>query len=240
MGLFDRFKKQQPSPDAIAAHIHRRKQEDPQYLNRNLVGDLVDYFSKNEAVTDAAFGFVPDKEGKYHLFLAVGLTGDEESVKRMTWMMKSVHIPQTSLNFASNLSDEGIYNFILGSSFAFYEKGKNTSLRQAILRRWFEPEKYHAQLVPKLKESSFFTLIRETDREANSVVFQTYERDKGQFIPLFSDYDMIRKCGLPEIPPGLTVIEFDYRKFDELLEGALRGQYFVLDPESPFEVEFYG
>jgi hypothetical protein len=251
MGIFDRFKKKQqpeepyvrrpqPSLDAIAAQMHQRKQEDPEYGNRNFVGDLVDYFSKNEQVTDAAFGHVPDKEGKYHLFLSVGMTGDEESIKRMTGLMKSVHIPQAQLNFASNLSDEGIYRFIGGSSFAFYEKGKDTSLRRDIMRHWFEPEKYKQELIDTLKKSRLCTLLKDFDPNGNSLFFQTYVRDSGEFIPLFSDRDMITKSGMSEIPENLTVIDFDFGKINEVLEGGLNGKFFVLDPGTSFEVEFYG
>ena len=70
------------------------------------------------------------------------------------------------------------------------------------------------------------------------IYFQTYVRNGREFIPLFSDKEMIYKSGMTEVPPELTAIEFDWTRVDEMLNGKLSRKFYVLNPGTSFEVEF--
>ncbi|GAB3574800.1 hypothetical protein GCM10027578_38040 [Spirosoma luteolum] len=254
MGLFDFLKKkkgnspnfnevhnkQMVSSKTIADYVRTERNNDESIDDRNFIDDLVGSFKSEEQIIDASFGYVQFQNANQpHLYLSVGLTGDEESVKSMTWFIKSIYFPETSIQFASNLTNKDVYDYIKSDSFSFYKKNENLSLEQKIMKKWFEPKKYKNDLVEEIKKSKIVTLLKNFDKESQIIDFQTYVREDREFVPLFSDREMIGKSGMTELPPDLTIVGFDFEKMNELLEGALDNQFFVLNPGTAFEVAFY-
>jgi hypothetical protein len=107
------------------------------------------------------------------------------------------------------------------------------------MKKWFEPKKYKNDLVEEIKKSKIVTLLKNFDKESQIIDFQMYVREDREFVPLFSDREMIGKSGMTELPSDLTIVGFDFEKMNELLEGALDNQFFVLNPGTAFEVAFY-
>lgn len=245
MGLFNLFKKkqpeQQPGINEAADYTRTQMQQDASLAGRNFVSDLVNYFSSNKYITDAWFGYVPLQNAPQPLlFLSLGLTAgaDEEAIKATTWFIKQTHFPE-GLQLATSTSHANVYEFINERNFAFYTAGSNTTLEQAVMKQWFQPERFKQEFIDTLKHSRPVTLIKDLDMNSNIMHFQTFVRNSGEFIPLFTGKEMVAKSGMTEVPPNLTVMEFDFEKINELLGYALNNNFFVLNPGTAFEVEFY-
>ncbi|SOD95852.1 SseB family protein [Spirosoma fluviale] len=254
MGLFDFLKRkkdnstnfnevlkeQNDTLKPITDYIGTEKSNDESLSNRNFIDDLIGSFKAKDQVIDASFGFVQFQNANQpQLFLSVGLTGDEESVKSMTWFIKSIYFPETTIQFASNLTNKDVYDYIKSDSFSFYNKDENLQLEQKLMKSWFEPRRYKNDLVEEIKKSKLIALFKNFDKESQIIDFQTYVREDKEFVPLFSDREMIRKSGMTELPPGLTIVGFDFEKINEVLKGDLENQFFVLNPGTAFEVAFY-
>ncbi len=208
---------------------------------RNFIDDLITSFELNEHVTDASFGYVFNKNTNLqHLFLALGLSGDEEKVKSMTWFIKSKYLPDSVLNFASSLSDDGIYSFVKSGNFTFYEKGSAKVIEPMLLQYFLQPEVYKEQLLETIKKVKLMTLFKDISMDSSTLNFQTYIRDSGEFIPLFTDQEMILKTGMSVIPENLTVMTFDFNQLNSLVNENLTNRLYILNPGSQFEFQFIG
>lgn len=122
--------------------------------------------------------------------------------------------------------------------FPFYVKGELRFLNVAIMRYWFNPGLYENDLIHQLKTGTAISLFKDFDPFGNAIIFLTYIRDGKEFIPLFSEKDMIFKSSMKEVPQDLTVMEFDWAKVDKVVEGNLREHLYVLNPGTSFEFEF--
>jgi type III secretion system (T3SS) SseB-like protein len=220
--------------------LKNKEQNDKSPDSKNFVDDLIETFKSTIEVNDAYFGYMYNNNtNNQHLFLSVGLTSNEEGTKSMTWLTKSKYYPDLVLHFASNLSDPNIYDFIKTHNFSFYEKTKSKTLEQKMMRQWFEPEKYKKEFIDTLRQSKISTLLKDFDKESHIINFQTYIRKSGEFIPLFSDREMIKKSGMTNVPSNLTAVEFDFQKLNSILNNGLSNKFFVLNPGTAFEIEFY-
>lgn len=206
---------------------------------RNFIDDLVISFELNENVLDASFGYLYNEKTKLrHLFLAIGLFGDEEKVKSMTWFIKSKYYPDSVLNFASGLSDTDLYTCILSQNFTFYEKGKEKILERKVMQYAFEPLVYKEEVLETIRSAKVVTLLKDLKEESSTLNFQTYSRESREFIPLFTDKAMMEKSGMLEVPEYLTPMEIDFEKLNDLLKRETGGKLYVLNPGTMFEVEF--
>ena len=208
---------------------------------RNFIDDLITSFELNEHVTDASFGYVYNKSTNLqHLFLALGLSGDEGNVKSMTWFIKSKYLPDSVLDFASSLADDGIYSIIKSVNFTFYEKGSAKIIEPVLLQYFLQPEVYKEQLVETIKSVKLMTLFKDISMDSSTLNFQTYNRDSAEFIPLFTDQEMIQKTGMSIIPESLTVLAFDFNQLNALVNDNLNKSFYILNPGCQFEFQFIG
>lgn len=208
---------------------------------RNFIDDLITSFEMNEHIIDASFGYVYNKNTNLqHLFLALGLSGDEEKVKSMTWFIKSKYLPDSVLNFASSLANDGIYSFVKSGNFTFYEKGIAKIIEPLLLQYFLEPDIYKQQLSEAIKSVKLITLFKDISMDSSTLNFQTYQGESGEFIPLFTDEDMIQKTGMSVIPENLTVMAFSFNQLNALVNDNLSKRLFKLNPGTEFEFEFIG
>jgi len=208
---------------------------------RNFIDDLITSFELNEHVTDASFGYVYNNNTHLqHLFLALGLSGDEKKVKSMIWFIKSKYLPDSVLNFASSLGDDGIYSFVRSGNFTFYEKGTAKIIEPTLLQYFLQPEVYKEQLIETIKSGKLMTLFKDISMDSSTLNFQTYKRASGEFISLFTDEEMIHKTGMPVIPENLTVMSFEFNQLNALINDNLNNRLYILNPGSQFEFEFIG
>lgn len=236
------FKKKKPetlsSIEATAAEIHRElKESNPD--NRNFVDDLVDYFQSRKEVSEAYFGYLMNEQTKeYSLFLAVGHTGALADIRNLCWFLKSVHYPESAIQFASGEADANLYALIKNQSFPFYLKDTQTVLEQKIMKQWFEEDKFKEEFLAALPGCRLTGLIRQTDGAVTTIRFQVYEKPGQDFIPVFSSRQMMGPSGMDELPPGLELIEFNWAERHKALGLAAGPHHFMLNPATPFEVEF--
>ncbi|PSL34549.1 enhanced serine sensitivity protein SseB C-terminal domain-containing protein [Chitinophaga ginsengisoli] len=224
MKLFDRFSKKStttPGPGQVPT-------------GDNFVDDLVTYFSSQPEVTAAYFGFAYNSVKQYQLFLAVDHEGIAEVISDPTWMIKSAHMSDTEIQYASPTRSSDMLEYISQHNPPFYHKDNSALLQQKVMKQWFDVTKYKQELIDTLKASKVFTLAHEYEKPADRLSFTTYVRDTGEFIPLFSHQDMIAKSGISEIPTGRLAVQLPFEMISKMLGQE---QFFILNPGTPFEVE---
>lgn len=228
MKLFERFGKKpatanQPAPMEQPAG------------DSNFVDDLVSYFRSQPEIIAAYFGFVYNNADKqYQLFLAVDHDGEAGPISELTWMIKSQHMNDTDIQYASPEQSSDMLEYISQHNPPFYHKDNSALLHQKIMKQWFNVKKYKQELVDTLMQSEIFTLAYEYDKPDDRLAFTTYVRPGGEFIPLFSNHDMIAKSGISDIPAGKVAMKIPFEMIVKMLRQE---QLFVLNPGTPFEVE---
>ncbi|SHN45352.1 enhanced serine sensitivity protein SseB C-terminal domain-containing protein [Chitinophaga sp. CF418] len=228
MKLFDRFSKRTATATAPALQPTGE---------RNFIDDLVSYFSSQPEVTAAYFGFAYNNAVKqYHLFLAVDHEGEAEAISSLTWMIKSLHMSDTEIQYASPIRSSDMLEYISQHNPPFYHKDNSALLQQKVMKQWFDVKKYQRELIDTLKASQVFTLAHEYEKPTDRFNFATYIRDTGEFIPLFSNQDMIAKSGISDIPTGRLAVQLP---FEMILKTLGQEQFFILNPGTPFEVELH-
>lgn len=226
MKLFDRFSKKTATAIGPVSQAPG---------DRNFVDDLVSYFSTQPEVTAAYLGFAYNSHVKqYHLCLAVDHEGEDELISNRIGMIKSVHMSDTDIQYASSKSSSDMLEYISQHNPPFYHKDNSALLQQKIMKQWFDVKKYKQELIDTLKASSIFTLAHEYEQSTDRFSFTTYVRDSGEFIPLFSNQEMIAKSGISQVPSGRLAVQLP---FEMILKMLRREQFFILNPGTPFEVE---
>ncbi|MBB6502502.1 enhanced serine sensitivity protein SseB C-terminal domain-containing protein [Pedobacter cryoconitis] len=202
------------------------------------VDSLINLFRTKPAVLKAYFGLLYDEEkGGNDLFLAVDHQGDEEEIKKTTHFIKSTFLPAQQLFFTSKEDQPELMDFIKGTNFPFYVKDKTLALNVLIMKLWFDPT-YKKSFIQQIKMSKVTSLFKDFDPQSKVVNFQTFIRDGKEFIPLFSEKEMVFKSGMTQVPTDLTVAEFDWKKIDEAIDRGVKQHFYVLNPGTSFEVEF--
>jgi hypothetical protein len=230
MKLFDRFSKRSATTPTSAPV--------QQYTGSgNFVDDLVNYFSSQPEVNAAYFGFAYNSMAKqYQLYLVVDHDGEAETIADPTWMIKSAHMSDTDIQYASPARSGDMLEYISQHNPPFYHKENSALLQQKVMKQWFDVTKYKQELIDTLKASKVFTLAYEYEKPSDRFSFATYVRDTGEFIPLFSHQDMIAKSGISEIPTGRLAVQLPFEMISKMLG---REQFFILNPGTPFEVELH-
>ncbi|PWV56433.1 enhanced serine sensitivity protein SseB C-terminal domain-containing protein [Chitinophaga sp. S165] len=203
--------------------------------DRNFVDDLVNYFSSKQEITAAYFGFgynTIDKQ--YQLFLAIDHDIKADSVSQMTWSLKSLHMKDTHIEYASPVQSSDMLEYISQHNPPFYHRDAPALLHQKIMKQWFNVKKYKQELIDTLKESKVYTLANQPEKLSDRIGFATFVKPNGEFVPLFSRQDMISRSGMTEIPMGMAAVEMP---FEIILKILGNDQFFVLNPGTPFEVE---
>jgi hypothetical protein len=203
--------------------------------DRNFVDDLVDYFRSKPAVTAAYFGFAYNNIDKqYHLFLAIDHDIEAESVTQMTWFLKSLHMKDTQIEYASPTQSSDMLEYISQHNPPFYHRDMPALLHQKIMKQWFNVEKYKQELIDTLKQSMIFTLTNDPAKTKQPFGFANCTGPQGEYIPLFSTRDMVSKSGMTDLPADILVTQMS---FESILKMFDRELFFVLNPGTPFEVE---
>ncbi len=199
----------------------------------NFVDDLVEYMKSKEAIEEAYFAFLQHaEENKSHLFLGLAHTGMLEEIQKAIALLKDKHYAEGEIHFASTEDKPELFDYIRQINFPFYSKSNQSDLNLAIVKQWFEPEKSKGELVATLRKSRVTALVE--NMSAEEIKFQHYTRNDRQFIPIFSHEEMVIKTGMSEIAKEAATLSFQW---DEVVETALKGSLFILNPGSPFEVE---
>jgi len=209
-------------------------------INRNYMDELVSFFTSNPAVSKAYFGLIyNEEESREDLFLAVEHEGDLSAIKSITGRLKQKFLPaERKLFFTSTENQPELFNYVAQNNFPFYVQDKPQPLPVAVMKQWFNPEKYRKEFLYRVKTGRLSSLFKDFNPNSNMIYFQTYVRNGREFIPLFSDKEMIYKSGMTQVPPELTAIEFDWTRVNEMLNGKLSRNFYVLNPGTSFEVEF--
>lgn len=203
------------------------------------IGNLISLFISYPAVTAAYFGLLygdTDMEGD--LFLAVAHAGDTEELHLMTEKLRQTFFPEKKIYFTSDSFQPELMGYIVEGNFPFYVKNRPQALSVTIMKQWFNPEKYITDLIRQIKTGKVISLFKDFDPFSSNLNFQTFVRNGREFIPLFSDKDMVFKSGMTEVPEDLTVMEFDWRKVNNVVDGNFKEHFYVLNPGTSFEVEF--
>jgi hypothetical protein len=207
-------------------------------IDGDFINDLINYFGSKQEVIEAYFGFACTQVTKANqLIPAVYHNGQLQDIQRATWSIKTKYFSDSPLYFASNEIDKDLFEFIKSHNFSFYFKEQNKLLEQKIMQRWFEKLRFEKAFKQFLKHSKIITLVKDFDPSNHFLTFQSYTRNSDEFVPLFSDKEMISKSGMAEIYSNLTVMQFDWERLNEVLNKKLDNQFFVLNPGTPFEVE---
>ncbi|MCF6405441.1 enhanced serine sensitivity protein SseB C-terminal domain-containing protein [Chitinophaga filiformis] len=226
MKLFDRFSKKSATATMPALSPTGEK---------NFVDDLVTYFSSQPEITAAWFGFAYNNAVKqYQLFLAVDHDGEAEAISALTWTIKSAHMSDTDIQYASPTHSGDMLEYISQHNPPFYHKDNSALLQQKVMKQWFDVKKYKQELIDTLKASKVFALAYEYELPTDRFSFATYVRDTGEFLPLFSNQDMIAKSGISDIPKGRLAVQLPFEMISKMLA---KEQFFILNPGTPFEVE---
>jgi len=208
-------------------------------IDNSYLGNLVSLFISDPAVKKAYFGLL-HYEGQLHgdLFLAIEHDGEADEIYQMTEQIKQNHLPDQEIFFTSTAIQPELLDHIIESNFPFYVKNKPQALNLAVMKQWFNPIKYKKDLIRHIKTGKIISLFKDFDPLSDTLNFQTFIRNGKEFIPLFTEKDMIPKSGMTELPKDLTMLEFDWRKVDEGVDGHLKEHYYILNPDTSFEVEF--
>ncbi|PCH76317.1 MAG: hypothetical protein COB98_06530 [Flavobacteriaceae bacterium] len=202
----------------------------------NIIDDLVGYFNEEDAIKDAYFGILLQKDtDKSQLVLAVTHKGNLESIKKIVHAIKHKHNPDIEISFASPEEQEDVYDFVRNTNFSFYNATKSLPVNQEIMKQWFSKEKYSTLLWDALEENDPVILVRNIDEEKGAFDVQTFLNEGKPFIPVFSASEMLGKCGMKAMPEGMTAIACNWK---EVFGDALKERTVILNPGTHFQVRF--
>lgn len=235
MGLFDFLNTNENNGGGLGNdHFNYSKGTDMGFIE-----NLVNLFVTKPTVLRAYFGLLYDEENDDNdLFLAVEHLGEDEGLKKMTRLIKDTFLPDIAMFYTSTEDQPELLDFIEETNFPFYVKDKPQPLHILVMKQWFDPS-FKNSFIEKVKTSKVTSLFKDFNPLGKGVDFQTFVREGKEFIPLFSEKEMVFKSGMTEVPSDLTVAEFDWRKIDEAIDGSLKEHFYVLNPGTSFEVEFY-
>ena len=207
-------------------------------MNKNYIENLIAYFSSNPAVYKAYFGLLYKADGLTDFFLAIEHNGDLEEIESTTELIREQFLPDREVQFASTERDPDLLGAIEKMNSPFYVLDEARPIYVAAMKYWLEPEKYKKEFIRKVTTGRLRSLFKDFDPQSNILNFQTFRKEGREFIPLFSDKELIVKSGMTEVPPDLTVVEFDWPMIDDLLGGKLQENFYVLNPGTSFSIEF--
>jgi len=206
--------------------------------DESYVGRLINLFGANPAVAKAYFGLLYDQEEKPDIFLAVELEEEADEIQPMAEKLRESYMPDREVIFVSNTVEPELMYYVIQSNFPFYVKNRPNPVNQAIMKYWFNPAKYKADLIRQVKTGTVTSLFKDFNPFGSGLKFQTFIRKGKEFIPLFSEEEMVAKSGMTEIPEDLTVMAFDWIKINSAVSGNLKEHFYILNPGTSFEVEF--
>jgi len=202
----------------------------------NIIDDLVGFFNEEHTISDAYFGMLlQEGADKSQLVIAVTHKGDLENIKKIIHAIKHKHNPAIELSFASPEEQEDVYDFVRNTNFAFYSKTAILTVNQEIMKQWFTKEKYSTLLWDALEENDPIILVRNINEVNASFDVQTFLNDGKPFIPVFSAPEMLSKCGLKNMPKGMSAIACNWK---EVFGDTLKDQTVILNPGTHFQVRF--
>ncbi len=203
---------------------------------QNIIEDLIGFFDEKKNIKAAYFGMLHQEgEDKSQLVLAVTHTGNLEHIKKLVHAIKHKHHPTLELSFASPEDQEDVFEFVRNTNFAFYLENKSLNVAQEIMKQWFSKQKYSTQLWDALSTNDPIILVRNLNEETSSFDVQTFLNNKKPFVPVFSSPEMLAKCGLKNIPNGMTAIACNWK---EVFGEKLKGQTAILNPGTHFQIRF--
>lgn len=206
---------------------------------KSYVDNMVRVFSANQGIEKAYFALLYNQEtDRSDLFLAVEHGEGVKEVAEMAEIVRQTFMPGKEVFFTSPSFQPELFEYISAHNFAFYVKNEPQLLNVAIMNQWFDPARYKKDFLFQVKNSKIASLFIDFDPKSNALNFQTFVRDGKQFIPLFSDNDMVYKSGMTQVPPDLTVMGFEWSKIESATDHGLRSHFYVLNPGTSFEVEF--
>ena len=220
---------------------HKKEEYTPSMADpdKSFVDNLVNIFAANPSIDKAYFGLLyNEEEDKDDLFLAVEHHGENEPIKTMAEIVRDTYLPDRQVTYTSNVEDPELFSFIEQSNFAFYAKGKYLALNMLIMNYYLDPAGYQLHFMYQVRAGKLVSLFKDFDPSSNILNFQTFVRSGREFVPLFSEKDMIYKSGMTEVPADLTPLEFDWPSLAGNLDGLEKLKYYVLNPGTSFEVEF--
>jgi len=207
--------------------------------DKSFIDNLVNMFAINYNIEKAYFGLLyNEEEDKDDLYLAVDHHGHNEAIKAIAEGVRYTYLPDRQVIYTSNVEDPELFSFIEQSNFAFYAKGKYLALNMLIMNYYLDPAGYQMHFMYQVRAGKLVSLFKDFDPSSNILNFQTFVRNGREFVPLFSEKDMIYKSGMTEVPADLTPLEFDWPSLASILDGIEKLNYYVLNPGTSFEVEF--
>jgi hypothetical protein len=207
--------------------------------NKSFIDNLVRVLAANPAIAKAYFGLLyNDQLEQDDLFLAIEHQGAAEDIINMVEIVRQTFLPGREIAVVSTGFQPELFDIIADNNFPFYSKNRSLPLNMAIMNQWFDPATYRKNFMFQVRTSKVTSLFKDFDPMSNVLNFQTFVRDGREFIPLFSERDMIFKSGMTEVPSDLTPLEFDWAKIDEAIEKKDKLHFYVLNPGTSFEVEF--
>lgn len=207
--------------------------------NKSFTDHLVRVLAANPAIEKAYFGLLyNDQQEGEDLFLGIEHKGTAEEIRNMTDIVRQTFLPNREILFASTGFQPELFSVIENSNFPFYIKNRPLPLNMAIMNQWFDPATYRNSFMYQVRTGKVTSLFKDFDPMSNVLNFQTYVRNGREFIPLFSEREMIFKSGMTQVPSDLTALEFDWTRIDDAAEQKKRQHFYVLNPGTSFEVEF--
>jgi len=207
--------------------------------NKSFIDNLVRVLAANPAIEEAYFGLLyNDQQEREDLFLGIAHQGAAEEIQNMTDIVRQTYLPQREILFASTAFQPELFGIIANSNFPFYIKNRSLPLNMAIMNQWFDPEAYRNNFMFQVRTAKVTSLFKDFDPMSNVLNFQTFVRNGKEFIPLFSEREMIFKSGMTQVPSDLTALEFDWTRIDEAIDRKDKLHFYVLNPGTSFEVEF--
>jgi hypothetical protein len=207
--------------------------------NKSFIDNLVRVLAANPAIEKAYFGLLyDDQQEDEDLFLGIQHHGEAEGIQNMADIVRQTFLPNREIFFTSTGFQPELFGFIEKNNFPFYIKNKMLPLNMAIMNRWFDPATYSSSFMYQVRTGKFTSLFKDFDPLSNVLNFQTFIRNGKEFIPLFSEKEMIFKSGMTQVPSDLTAIEFDWTSIDEAVDNNVQQHFYVLNPGTSFEVEF--
>jgi len=206
--------------------------------DESYIGRLINLYAATPAIAKAYFGLLYDEEQRPDLFLAVEMEEEAEEIKHMTAMLSETYMADREIIFVSNMVEPELMHYVIESNFPFYVKNRPQPLHMAVMKYWFNPDKYKADLIHQVKTGTVISIFKDFNPFGSELNFQTFIREGKEFIPLFSEEEMVPKSGMVEIPKDLTVMGFDWIRINSAVSGNLKEHYYILNPGTSFEVEF--
>lgn len=207
--------------------------------NKSFIDNLVRVLAANPAIEKGYFGLLYNEQKEAEdLFLGIEHRGPAEEIQNMTDIVRQTFLPGREIFFASTGFQPELYSVIEQSNFPFYIKNRSLPLNMAIMNQWFDPASYRNNFIYQVRTGKITSLFKDFNPTSNILNFQTFIRNGREFIPLFSEKEMIFKSGMTQVPSDLTVLEFDWTRIDAASDQKNRQHFYVLNPGTSFEVEF--